>query len=340
MNKYFGRFAIIAIVGLVLIAGCKPETRRQQQQQQKGVMPSVTGRTGELVVVMDTARFNGPSGTPIKESLSAVFKGLPQPESIFSLINVPPKAFDKGFITHRNILRINIAKKYTEPRFVVRKNVYADPQTLVEAQAPSYSDLKKLFNNRGEDVVQKFIEAEWNRYINLYRGMRNRGAIKHLEDKFGISMVLPKGYSVDLDTTNFTWLEKDAPRYTQSFLVYKYPYDGKKTFTLGYQIQMRNRFTRKFVPGPSPNSHMITETEVVTPFFEKKMVKGHTVYEMRGLWKVKNDFMGGPFVAYSIFDENTGNVVTVDGFVYAPRYDKRDYVRQMEAILQTLELTR
>ncbi len=340
MNKFFNGFVIITIVGFVLIAGCKPETRRQQQQQQKGVMPSVTGRTGELVVVMDTSKFNGSAGTPIKESLSAVFKGLPQPESIFSLINIPPKALDKGFRTHRNIFRVNIADKYTEPRFLVRKNVYAKPQTLVEAQAPNYQVLKKLFNNRGEDVAQKFIEAEWNRYINLYKGMRNRGAIKHLQDEFGISLVIPKGYNVALDTSNFTWLEKDAPRYTQSILVYKYPYEGKKTFTLGYQIQMRERFTRKFVPGPSPNSYMITETDVVTPFFDKKVVNGHTVYEVKGLWKVKNDFMGGPFVAYSVFDENTGNVVTVDGFVYAPRYDKRDYVRQIEAILQTLELTR
>ena len=337
MNKLFTRFPLITIIGLILIAGCKPETRRQQQEQ-TGVLPSVTGRTGELVVVMDTSKYNSEIGLPIKRKLSAVFKGLPQPESIFDLINIPQNAFDKGFKTHRNVLRVNIDKKYTEPRFVVRKNVFAKPQTLIEAQASNDSSLKRLFENRGGDVAQKFIEGEWNRYIKLYKGMSNRGASKHLREKFGITMVIPKGYSVDKDTSNFTWIAKEAPRYSQGFLVYKYPYSGERTFTLGYQIQMRNRFTRKFVPGPSPNSYMIIETEVVTPFFNKKTVNGHTVYEMRGLWKAKNNFMGGPFVAYSIFDESTGNVITVDGFVYAPRYDKRNYVRQIEAILQTLEL--
>jgi hypothetical protein len=336
MNNLTFRFILITVIGLFLIAGCKPDADKQREQ---GVMPSVTGKTGEIVVVMDTSRFNGEAGLPIKKKLSAVFKGLPQPEPIFSLINVPHRAFNRGFKTHRNILRINVASKYTEPRFFIRENVYAKPQVLVEAQASNYDTLIKLFNNRGEDVAQRFKKYEWERYQKLYKGMRNRGAIKHLKDKFGISMVVPKGYKVDKDTTNFTWLAKEAPRYSQGFLVYKYPFSGEKTFTLGFQIQIRDRFTKKFVPGPSPGSYMITET-MVTPFFDKKIINDHTVYEMRGLWKVKNDFMGGPFVSYTIFDENTGNVITVDGFVYAPRFDKRDYVRQIEAILQTLELVR
>ena len=338
MNKFFTGFSIITIIGLILIVGCTSETRRQQQQQQQGVMPSVTGRTGELVVVMDTSKFNGEVGVSVKQKLSAVFKGLPQPEPIFDLINIPANAFNQSFKTHRNVLRVNVAEKYTEPRFFIRKNVFAKPQTLVEAQAPNYSELQRLFENRGDDVAQRFIQGEWNRYINLYKGMRNRGAIKHLREKFGISIIVPKGYSVDKDTSNFTWLAKEAPRYSQGFLVYKYPYAGESTFALGYQIQMRNRFTKKFVPGPSPNSYMIVENKA-TPYIDKKTFNEQTVYEMRGLWKVQNDFMGGPFVSYSVFDENTGNVVTVSGYVYAPRFDKRNYVRQIEAILQTLEIS-
>jgi hypothetical protein len=31
-------------------------------------------------------------------------------------------------------------------------------------------------------------------------------------------------------------------------------------------------------------------------------------------------------------------VVTVDGFVYAPSLDKRNYVRELEAILQTFSV--
>jgi hypothetical protein len=322
-------------MGLAAFTGCNSE----QARQQTGVLPSVTGKTGELIVVMDTAKFRSEVGLPIKKQLSSVFKGLPQPEPIFDLINIPSKAFDRGFKTHRNVLRIQVAPKYSEPRFVVRKGVYSKSQILIEAQAPGDSALVQLFSQRGDVAARRFIEAEWGRYQQAYRGMKNRGEMMHLREKFNIEMVIPKGFSLDKDTTSFSWIAKEDPEYSQGFLVYKYPYEGEETFTTGYQIRMRDRFTKKFVPGPSPNSYMITET-LVTPFFNKKRVNNHTVYEMRGLWKVKNDFMGGPFVSYSIFNENTGNVITVDGFVYAPRFDKRDYVRQMEAILQTLRLAR
>lgn len=343
MNKLFRGFLMITLIG-VLAGGCKTDSGDSgdsggKKRQQQGVMPSVTGKTGELVVVMDTSKFNGETGLPVKQSLSAVFKGLPQAEPIFDLVNIPHRALDKGFRTHRNVLRVDVDKKYTEPKFAVKKNVFASPQTFVEAQAPSDSALKRLFENRGDDVAQRFVEGEWNRYINLYRGMRKQGVMDHVKNKFGVSMVIPKGYSLDKDTTHFSWIAKEAPRYTQAFLVYKFPYSGEETFTPGYLAQMRNRFTRRFVPGPSPNSYMTIETSV-TPHFEEKVVNGHTVYEFRSLWKVQNDFMGGPFVSYSVFDESTGNVVTVDGFVYAPRFDKRNYVRQVEAILQTLELAR
>jgi hypothetical protein len=334
MNRSIATLILVA-VGFFALMGCNSEKARQQ----KGVMPSVTGKTGELIVVMDTSKFRGQVGLPIKKKLSSVFKGLPQPEPIFDLINIPSKAFEKGFKTHRNVLRINVDAKYTEPRFVVRRGVYSKSQILIEAQAPSDTALKRLFREKGDVAARRFIESEWNRYLKAYKGLRDQGLNKHLREKFNIEMVIPKGFQLALDTTNFTWIEKEDPDYTQGFLVYKYPYEGEETFTLGYQIQMRDRFIKKFVPGPSPGSYMVTET-LVTPFFEKKRVNDHTVYEMRGLWKVKNDFMGGPFVAYSIFDENTGNVVTVDAFVYAPRFDKRDYVRQMEAMLQSLQLAR
>ena len=59
---------------------------------------------------------------------------------------------------------------------------------------------------------------------------------------------------------------------------------------------------------------------------------------MRGLWKLEKAFMGGPFISHTILDESRNRVVTVEGFVYAPRLDKRLYVREVEAILYTFDI--
>jgi hypothetical protein len=58
---------------------------------------------------------------------------------------------------------------------------------------------------------------------------------------------------------------------------------------------------------------------------------------MRGLWKLEGDFMGGPFYSMTFLDERTGNLVTIDGFAYAPYFDKREYIREVEAIIKTLK---
>jgi hypothetical protein len=55
------------------------------------------------------------------------------------------------------------------------------------------------------------------------------------------------------------------------------------------------------------------------------------------LWRVEGDFMGGPFVNITFVDEKTSRLVILDGFVYAPKYDKRDYLRQVEALMHSVK---
>jgi hypothetical protein len=81
------------------------------------------------------------------------------------------------------------------------------------------------------------------------------------------------------------------------------------------------------------------KTESQFPVIFREMAKNSTyMVEMRGLWKLENAFMGGPFISHTMLDEKNNRVITVEGFVYAPSLDKRNYVRELEAILQTLEV--
>ena len=47
--------------------------------------------------------------------------------------------------------------------------------------------------------------------------------------------------------------------------------------------------------------------------------------------------MGGPFVSLITKDEVNNRFVMIDGFVYAPKEDKRELLRQVEAILYTID---
>ena len=65
--------------------------------------------------------------------------------------------------------------------------------------------------------------------------------------------------------------------------------------------------------------------------------KGREFAQVRGLWDVENDFMGGPFVSQSFYSPDGSEVFVAEAFVYAPRYDKRQYLRQVESILFSWE---
>jgi hypothetical protein len=47
--------------------------------------------------------------------------------------------------------------------------------------------------------------------------------------------------------------------------------------------------------------------------------------------------MGGPFISHSFTDPTGEYVVVVEAFVYNPRADKRNHLRQLEAVLYSFE---
>ena len=79
-------------------------------------------------------------------------------------------------------------------------------------------------------------------------------------------------------------------------------------------------------------SYMITNP-TVEPVYGQKIFNNITRQEVRGLWDTQNDFMGGPFVQHAFLSKDGSEVIVIEGFVYAPKYNKRNYLRQVESII-------
>lgn len=89
---------------------------------------------------------------------------------------------------------------------------------------------------------------------------------------------------------------------------------------------------------PGEREGMYMETDSLHVSSKDISVRGDYAMEVRGLWDVKNDIMGGPFVSHARVDQVNGRVVVVEAFVFSPDKLKRDYMRKMEAALYTLKL--
>ena len=121
-----------------------------------------------------------------------------------------------------------------------------------------------------------------------------------------------------------------------NFVVYSYPYNGAQDFTMENYLHMRDSVMKKNIPGGKEGQYMTTEHEFVsmkeTEFRERYM------QEVRGLWAMENDMMGGPFVSHSVVDEVNNRVIVVEAFIFAPNRKKGDLMRKLESSLFSLRL--
>ena len=90
------------------------------------------------------------------------------------------------------------------------------------------------------------------------------------------------------------------------------------------------------IPGAREGMYMSTDSLMtdVRPI----SVQGDYALEARGLWRIKGDLMGGPFVSHVRLDKANQRIIVSEIFIYSPDKMKRNLVRQMEASLYTLKL--
>ena len=135
---------------------------------------------------------------------------------------------------------------------------------------------------------------------------------------------------------DFIWTSNNTASGLENICIYSYPYEGPETFNKTYILHKRDSIMEKNLPGERPGMYMQTDTLCTT--VRPIVVHGMYAMEARGLWVMKNDFMGGPFVSHSRVDVENNRVVVVEGFVYAPEKMKRGLIRRLEGSLYTLQL--
>jgi hypothetical protein len=307
----------------------------QRGKVKNNLLPGVSGKAGEVLIVINKTHWESEPGTLFKDDLLQATPGLPQDEPIFNPIHIPRKAFTELFKIHRNIIITHIEQGLSK-NFSVSWNKWASPQLVITMQAPNKAEFVHLYKQNQDKLLGLLFKAERDRLTDNYKKYREKVVIDKLKNSMKVHLTIPKGYRYDLDTNNFVWISHETPQISQGIFVYHYPYNDTAAFLKQNLIAKRNEMLKKYVSGPTPGSYMTTEDQL-PPEFRSYKWKGKYTAELRGLWKVHGDFMGGPFVSISQIDEYRNRIVTVEGFVYAPKFNKRNYVRQIEAILYSLD---
>lgn len=299
------------------------------------LMKSVTGKPGDIIVVIAKGYWTGNVGDTISRYLSQPQLCLPQEEPIFNVVNVPPEVF-KTFETTRNIILTRILSSVTEPSVTMQYDVWAKPQVVISVQAPDEAAFVKIFAEKSDMIIAAILRAEKMRLMTIYteRKYKEQTISDSLINQHKFNLNIPKGYDIVKDTSDFVWIRYESPLTSQGILAYWYPYVSDSAFVTSSLLQKRDSILRRKVPGAIPGSYMSTEKRFIVSHTFKH--RGNYTVEIRGLWKTEGDFMGGPFVSLSTLDLARKRVLTVEGYLYSPKYNKRDYLRQLEAMIYSV----
>jgi len=331
----------IGLIAAMLLIGCSGK---------KAYLPDSAGGQGEVLVVMSNGHWEGEPGAAVRSIFEQAINGLPQREARFKLAQTTPESFGTLLAAHHSVLLAVIDGAVDTVGVVRQRNKYAKGQLLVQISAKDPVSWIGLLQREGYAAADLLEEHQRTRVGMRLARERDAALVSSLKAQYGITLDVPGGYRVMEQEPHFTWLQRDRivtgsgldHNVIEGVLIHVHSYTSDSTFSVPFLVEQRDSVTAAFVEGPSPGSYMVVQREFegtdLMPTSRSVTVDGRFGYLMHGLYGMQGAKMGGPFVSLSSVDEARGRLITVEGFVYAPQFDKREYVRELEALLFSLRV--
>lgn len=301
------------------------------------VKPSSSGKPGELIVVIDSTLWKSAPGKIIRDSLMAAYPALPQYEPMFSLIQVQPEHFKNILQLHRNVLMIDTGPLQGDRKYLLtyKDNVWATPQLVLSLRAMDETHLESALLSAVHTIVARFSSEELNRMMQSNSVKNDLPVAGEINKMMGISIPVPQDFFIAKSLNNYVWLRKETVHTSLGFQFARLPYTSDTLFSTHAIIALRDSLSKLNIPGPTEGSFMTTDSNY--PYSSSVVtIDSSYSYEVRGLWRTEGDFMGGPFISYLIHDKKKNELLFVDAFVYSPKFNKREYVKQMESLVKSI----
>ena len=344
---------------ILLFAACK-----ETKESREAMLPESAGQLAELVVITDKQSLDSNYKELIRSVFQEELKGFPPPSEAQFKVLFTDESFFKGYFqSHQNIFVLvtadnikaltkiigegNIPKvkevisNQTEVLGFNRSNVWAQNQNVFYITGKNKKDIEQKLVQRSTELLElahknEVLTAEKKFFVISQTAdtfFKNRLELK------GFSVRKPKSYRIAIDNQEITWLRKSPSDKEQEFgvLLFEVPYTNKEQLSTQNLIEIRNSYTKKYVPGSIAGSYM-KYSDAITPFRNEYNFDGRLAIDIRGWWDLHGDFMGGPSVIRAIVDEKGKRIVFIEGFLYFPNEKKAKSLRELELIINTLKI--
>ena len=336
---YHIRFLPIICLLLLFLASCSTGGRN-------GKLPKSTGMPYEVVLEGDTDSI-------VTKMLTEDVTGLPQPEPLCRLIQVKKGKTRGNYLLVRTRIVVNIGERDSESRdfsVTLHHDENAAPQNIIRITARSAQQLRERLN--GEKLRQIVDEVELKHLADIISGnpsKQNKEMQDEIKKMFGIDMKIPAAMNASKKAKDFIWISNNASSGMQNLLVFKVKSEERragKGKVKSEERRMKN--SNAFHVNDKALIDSILRTNMPGETDSMYMVIPHL--SERGLWEMKGDAMGGPYIMHRIHrlqsqsakqsqaaKQGQGYNLYIIAFVYAPEMKKKILIKQLEAAISTIK---
>ena len=322
--------------------------------------PASIGDMSRILVLSDSAVFASPAGRSLSDIFEKNYPALNQAEPYFSLMDIRYFSFNKLLKRSKivlvlcdinrdsrlsNYMRNNLGKE----RLTLMKekegfylnfieNEWAKPQLLILCAGLDESSLQngiEKYKSLLFTKVSSFEEKEMEKKYAQIRGLNDHQ--KSIEQKFNLDLKIPSDYKKTLDGDSFLCFTKEIENGYMCISFYQSDYKDTLQFSTKELIKKRNVVLKNHLKGELENTYIKTEERFPT-LTETMPVDSSYSKRLRGLWRMANDFMGGPFINQNIHLAQTHKIVHIDGLVYSPGKAKKKYIKEIECLFSGIKI--
>lgn len=356
--KYYSIY-ILLILGFVF-SSCNDEMTKSFEAK-----PVALARMNEIIVVTDEDAWKGELKDTVKYYFESAYPIMPTPEPMFDLRYFSPEDLDgeplrKELRTY--LVVVDLSDAESPATKMLRRDLGEERYLRAKSDPTFQTSVGKDKWARGQIIIylfangkDKLYEAIRKNYPAIAKRVRlhdseqleasiysvkkeNLGLTRILDEKFGVEMNVPGDFIRAKEEEDFIWLKKDTKDATLGIVVKTIPYTSQDQYSIDNIIKLRDEYGKNEISSSESGSYMITNSEDLPVYDYTYEIDGHYTREIRGVWEMVNDYMGGPFATYMIQDPANGKIIFIDTFVYAPGKGKRDMMLQLEYIVKNAKL--
>ncbi len=356
--KYF--IYIFSTITILSLWSCNDEMAKTYESK-----PIAMGRMNEIIAVADEDLWDSPVQDTFNYYFQSAYPIMPTPEPMFDVRYYSPKQLGqeplrKELRTYIMLADLNDLEATTtkmlrrdigEERFLkakkdetfltsVGKDKWARQQIIIYVFAKGKEKLMEAIRENYSAIAKRIrLHDRYQLDASIYV-LKNEspGLIKKIQKKLGVTIRIPGDYiSLKEDVDNFMWFRKGKED-AMNIIIQKFPYTSTSQLDPANIIKLRDDYGKVHIASTIEGSYMVTNTVDLPTYDYTYEIDGLYTREVRGIWEMKNDFMGGPYAAYVIHDKTTNELIFIDTFVFAPGKSKRDMMLQLDYIVKTLKI--